>query len=82
MEGMPIVVMGVPAGGSGARKNLLQKLADGSGGTTRTSYEERAEESEVHIERIRAMLKAGSEGDSQAAQGVSALQAPAPRSSR
>ncbi len=49
------------------RRNLLKKMADGAGSTTRKSFEERAEESEVHIERIRAMLKAGSDGESQVA---------------
>jgi two-component system, chemotaxis family, protein-glutamate methylesterase/glutaminase len=41
------------------RKNLLQKMASTSAATSNRSFEERAEESEVHIERIRAMLKAG-----------------------
>lgn len=47
------------------RKNLLQKMADLSNDTSSESMVERAEESEVHIERIRAMLKAGSQGKTQ-----------------
>jgi two-component system, chemotaxis family, protein-glutamate methylesterase/glutaminase len=47
------------------RKNLLRKMADRSNGSSSESLEKRAEESEVHIERIRAMLKAGSQGKSQ-----------------
>ena len=47
------------------RKNLLRNMADRSGDSSSQSLEERAEESEVHIERIRAMLKAGSEAKSQ-----------------
>lgn len=45
------------------RKNLLQKMASSSSERSSRSLNERAEESEVHIERIRAMLKSGaSEG--------------------
>ena len=49
------------------RKNLLQKMAGRSNDSPGQSLEERAEESEVHIERIRAMLKAGRKGESQVA---------------
>lgn len=41
------------------RKNLLQTMADAAGDSSSRSLAERAEESEVHIQRIRAMLKAG-----------------------
>ncbi len=47
------------------RKNLLRNMADKSNDNSSHSLKERAEESEVHIERIRAMLKAGSKGKSQ-----------------
>ena len=40
------------------RKNLLGRLAERMSGSQTESFAERAEESEVHIERIRAMLKA------------------------
>ena len=42
------------------RKNLLGRLADRMTGSQTESFAERAEESEIHIERIRAMLKASS----------------------
>ncbi|MEX2529289.1 MAG: hypothetical protein WD960_00825 [Gemmatimonadota bacterium] len=46
------------------RKNLLRTMAEKSNDSSSQSLEERAEESEVHIERIRAMLRAGSQGKS------------------
>jgi len=46
------------------RKNLLKKMARAADGSAVRSFEERAEESEVHIERIRAMLKAGTKENS------------------
>ena len=44
------------------RKNLLGQLADRMSGS-QSAFAERAEESEVHIERIRAMLKASTNAD-------------------
>lgn len=43
------------------RKNLLDRLADRMPDSQTESFSERAEESEIHIQRIRAMLKASTE---------------------